>query len=209
MPTFVYEAMNQGGSQVKDDIEAASSEDALAKIRNLGYFPTRIREKGGARGKTASAAKKKRGGGFSFGGVPQKTITQMTRQLSTLQDAGLPILRSLNILEEQQKPGTMKNVLRGMAEDIEGGATLSEACAKHPNAFHRLYVNMVSAGETGGVLDVILQRLAEFMEKAEKLKKKIQGAMVYPIVVVSFSMSIVAGIMIVVIPEFKKAKRKK
>ncbi len=203
MATFVYEAMNQGGSQVKDDIEAASSEDALAKIRNLGYFPTRIREKGGARGKSAATAKKKRGGGFSFGGVPQKTITQMTRQLSTLQDAGLPILRSLNILEEQQKPGTMKNVLRGMAEDIEGGATLSEACAKHPKAFNRLYVNMVAAGETGGVLDVILQRLAEFMEKAEKLKKKIQGAMVYPIVVVTFSMSIVAGIMIFVIPKFK------
>ncbi len=203
MGTYAYEAMNQGGQQVKDEIEAASSEDALARIRNLGYFPTRIREKGGAKAKSAAAVKKKRGAGFMIGRVNQKIITQVTRQLSTLQDAGLPILRSLNILEQQQRPGAMKNILRAMAEDIEGGSTLSEACARHPKAFNRLYVNMVAAGETGGVLDVILQRLAEFMEKAQKLKRKIMGAMVYPIVVISFSVLIVVGIMIVVIPSFK------
>jgi len=205
MPTFAYEAMNQGGEQVKDELEALSNEDALAKIRNLGYFPTRIREKGGAKAKAAAPGKKKKkGGGFAFGRVKTKVLTQVTRQLSTLQDAGLPILRSLNILEEQQRPGTLKNVLRGVAEDIEGGSTLSEACSKHPKAFNRLYVNMVAAGETGGVLDVILQRLAEFMEKAEKLKRKIIGAMIYPIVVVTFAMGIVTGIMIVVIPKFKE-----
>ena len=203
MPTFAYEAMNQAGQEVKDEVDALSSEDALAKIRNLGYFPTRIREKGGAKAKVAATAKKKRGTGFSIGRVGRKTITQTTRQLSTLQDAGLPILRSLNILEEQQKPGLMKNILRAVGEDIEGGATLSEACARHPKAFDRLYVNMVAAGEAGGVLDVILQRLADFMEKAEKVKKKIKGAMIYPIVVISFSVLIVSGIMIVVIPKFK------
>ena len=204
MPTFAYEAMNQGGEQVKDELEALSNEDALAKIRNLGYFPTRIREKGGTKAKAAAPGKKKKKGrGFAFGRVKTKVLTQVTRQLSTLQDAGLPILRSLNILEEQQRPGTLKNVLRGVAEDIEGGSTLSEACSKHPKAFNRLYVNMVAAGETGGVLDVILQRLAEFMEKAEKLKRKIIGAMIYPIVVVTFAMGIVTGIMIVVIPKFK------
>ena len=204
MPTFAYEAMNQGGEQVKDELEALSNEDALAKIRNLGYFPTRIREKGGAKAKAAAPGKKKKKGrSFAFGRVKTKVLTQVTRQLSTLQDAGLPILRSLNILEEQQRPGTLKNVLRGVAEDIEGGSTLSEACSKHPKAFNRLYVNMVAAGETGGVLDVILQRLAEFMEKAEKLKRKIIGAMIYPIVVVTFAMGIVTGIMIVVIPKFK------
>ena len=204
MPTFAYEAMNQGGQQVKDELEALSNEDALAKIRNLGYFPTRIREKGGTKAKAAAPSKKKKKGrGFAFGRVKTKVLTQVTRQLSTLQDAGLPILRSLNILEEQQRPGTLKNVLRGVAEDIEGGSTLSEACSKHPKAFNRLYVNMVAAGETGGVLDVILQRLAEFMEKAEKLKRKIIGAMIYPIVVVTFAMGIVTGIMIVVIPKFK------
>ncbi len=205
MPTFGYEAMNQAGQEVKDEIDAISSEDALARIRNLGYFPTRIREKGGAKGKVGPAAKKKKGGfTLSLGRVGEKTITQVTRQLSTLQDAGLPILRSLHILEEQQRPGTMKNVLSAMAEDIEGGSTLSEACSKHPKAFNRLYVNMVAAGETGGVLDLILQRLAEFMEKAQKLKKKIQGAMVYPVVVVLFAGGIVLGIMIVVIPKFSK-----
>ena len=201
MPTFAYEAMNQSGDDVKDEIDAQSSEDALAKIRNLGYFPTRIREKGGK--SKAPTARKKGKKGFSFGGgVSTKALTQMTRQLSTLQDAGLPILRSLNILGEQQKPGNFKNILSAMTEDIEGGSTLSEACAKHPKAFNRLYVNMVAAGETGGVLDTILSRLAEFMEKAQKLQKKIQGAMVYPVVVVGFSLGIVGGIMIFVIPKF-------
>lgn len=204
MPTFVYEAMNPAGQEVKDELEALSNEDALAKIRNLGYFPTRIREKGGAKSKTAATGKKKKGRSFAFGRVKTKALTQVTRQLSTLQDAGLPILRSLNILQEQQKPGTLKTVLRSVAEDIEGGSTLSEACSKHPKAFNRLYVNMVAAGETGGVLDVILQRLAEFMEKAEKLKRKIIGAMIYPAVVVTFAMGIVVGIMIVVIPKFKE-----
>ncbi|MCH7595408.1 MAG: type II secretion system F family protein [Planctomycetes bacterium] len=202
MPSFAYEAMNQAGQEVKDEIDALSSEDALAKIRNLGYFPTRIREKGGAKAK-AAAGKKKSGTGFSIGRVKNKQITLITRQLSTLQDAGLPILRSLQILEEQQKPGLLKNTLRGMTEDIEGGSTLSEACAKHPRAFNRLYVNMVAAGEAGGVLDIILQRLAEFMEKAEKLKRKIISAMIYPAVVISFAGAIVVGIMIVVIPKFK------
>ncbi len=203
MPTFAYEAMNQAGQQVKDEIEASSTEDALAKIRNLGYFPTRIREKGGAsKAKGKSGAKKSTSMGFGIIGV--KAITQFTRQLSTLQDAGLPILRSLNILEEQQKPGPMKNVLRGVAEDIEGGCTLSEAFSKHPRAFDRLYCNMVAAGETGGVLDTILQRLAEFMEKAQKLKRKIVGAMIYPVVVVLFAGGIVAGIMYFVIPKFKE-----
>ena len=203
MATFAYEAMNQAGQEVKDEIDAASSEDALAKIRNLGYFPTRIREKGGGRAKAATGAKSK-GTGFAIGKVPTKQITQITRQLSTLQDAGLPILRSLNILQDQQKPGLLKNILRAVAEEIESGSTLSEACAKHPKAFNRLYVNMVAAGETGGVLDVILSRLADFMEKAQKLKSKIMGAMIYPAVIVGFALTIVTGIMIIVIPKFKE-----
>ncbi|MEK6677638.1 MAG: type II secretion system F family protein [Planctomycetota bacterium] len=201
MPSFAYEAMNQAGQEVKDELEALSSEDALAKIRGLGYFPTRIREKGAAKARVTGPAKRKSVGGI--GRVKVKVLTQFTRQLSTLQDAGLPILRSLRILEEQQRPGMMKNILRGVAEDIEAGATLSEACSRHPRAFNRLYVNMVAAGETGGVLDVILQRLAEFMEKAQKLKRKIVGAMIYPIAVVTFAVCIVGGIMVLVIPKFK------
>ena len=195
--------MNQAGQEGKDEIDAVSTEDALAKIRNLGYYPTRIREKGASKAKAAATAKK--GGGT--GRVSVSASTQFTRQLSTLQDAGLPILRSLNILEEQQKPGGLKRVLRSLADDIEGGSTLSEALSKHPKAFDRLYVNMVAAGETGGVLDVILQRLADFMEKAQKLKRKIIGAMVYPVVVVMFAFAIVGGIMYFVIPKFKEIFR--
>jgi type IV pilus assembly protein PilC len=207
MPVFAYEAMNQAGQEVKDEIEAPSTEDALAKIRNLGYFPTRIREKGGAKAKSSGGGGNKRSTPFMLGRVKSKTITQLTRQLSTLQDAGLPILRSLNILHEQQKPGSLKTILRNMTEDIEAGSTLSEACARHPKAFNRLYVNMVAAGETGGVLDVILQRLADFMEKAQKLKQKIIGALIYPAVVVTFALGIVSGIMIFVIPKFEEIFR--
>ena len=203
MPKFQYVAMDQSGQEVKDEIEAGSTEDALAKIRGMGYFPTKIKEKG-AKKKGAAGPKRKRSGGITIGGVPLKVLTQFTRQLSTLQDAGLPILRSLQILEQQQKPGLLKNVVGEVAGDVEGGATLSEAMAKHPKAFDRLYVNMVAAGEAGGVLDIILRRLAEFMESAEKLKRKVKGAMVYPIAVILFAMGIVTGIMITVVPKFKE-----
>ena len=201
MPTYTYEAMSQAGQDIKDEVEAATTEDALAKIRTLGYFPTRIKEKGGV--KKSATRKKKSVGGIAIGGVSTKQLTQFTRQLSTLQDAGLPILRSLNILEEQQKPGKLKNSLRTVVEDIEGGATLSEAFGKHPRVFNRLYVNMVAAGEIGGVLDIILTRLAEFLEKAQRLKRKVIGAMVYPIVVICFAFAIVSGIMVWVIPKFR------
>ncbi|KAA0219532.1 MAG: type II secretion system F family protein, partial [Planctomycetota bacterium] len=169
MATYAFEAMSQSGEDVKDEVEAISTEDALAKIRQMGYFPTRIKEKGGKKGAAAAGTKKKRSGG-GIGRVSNKQMVQFTRQLSTLQDAGLPILRSLNILEEQARPGKLKSTLRIVVEDIEGGATLSEAMAKHPKVFTRLYTNMIAAGETGGVLDVILNRLADFLEKAQKLK---------------------------------------
>lgn len=205
MATFQYEAMNAAGQEIKDEIEAASSEDAITRIRQLGYFPTKVKQKGAAKKGPAgggAAAPKKKGG--SVGKVSRKLLTTFTRQLSTLMDAGLPILRSLRILEQQQKPGALRVALRNIAEDVEGGATLSEAMGQYPKAFDRLYVNMVAAGEAGGVLDVILQRLAEFMEKAQKLKRKVTGAMVYPICVVSFAFLIVTGIMKFVVPKFKE-----
>lgn len=208
MATFVYEAMSKDGKEVKDEIEAQSSEDALAKIRSLGYFPTKIREKGAKKkiaGKAAAAGPKKKAvGATGLFKVKTKILTQFTRQLSTLQDAGLPILRSLRILEQQQKPGKMKLIIRQVADDVEGGSSLSEAMSRHPKAFDRLYVNMVQAGEAGGVLDTILQRLADFKEKAQKLKRKVVGAMIYPSVVIAFAVAIVTGIMIVVVPKFKQ-----
>ncbi len=205
MPTFVYEAMNAAGQEVKDQVEAASSEDAIAKIRNLGYFPTKIKQKGGQKAGAKAAAKKKSGGGGIYiGSVPVKKVTTLTRQLSTLQDAGLPILRSLRILEQQEKPGLIRFSLRSVADDVESGSTLSEAMARHPKLFDRMYTIMVAAGEAGGVLDVILQRLAEFMEKAQRLKRKVVGAMIYPAVVISVAMSIVTGIMYYVVPKFRE-----
>ncbi|HRK31384.1 MAG TPA: type II secretion system F family protein, partial [Tepidisphaeraceae bacterium] len=134
----------------------------------------------------------------------QKTLVTFTRQLSTLQDAGLPILRSLQILEQQQKPGLMKAVIGGVADEVEGGGTLSDAMAQYPKAFNKLYVNMINAGEAGGVLDIILNRLADFMEKAAKLKKKVIGAMIYPAVVIFIAVAIVTMILIFVVPKFKE-----
>ena len=135
--------------------------------------------------------------------IKTKKITQFTRQLSTLQDAGLPLLRSLQILESQQKPGKLKNILGAIVEDVESGSTLSDSMAKHPKAFDRLYSKMVNAGEIGGVIDLILQRLANFMEKAQRLRAKIKGAMIYPVVVIIIAVVIVTGIMYFVIPKFQ------
>src|SRR3954463_5088231 len=210
MATFAYEAMNSSGQEVKDEIEAASSEEAIAKIRGKGFFPTKVREKAGKKrvnkkkDEETAPLTKKRKMPISIGGVPRKQLVTFTRQLSTLQDAGLPILRSLQILEQQQKPSLLKAIIGGVAEEVEGGGTLSDAMAKYPKAFDKLYVNMINAGEAGGVLDIILSRLADFMEKAAKLKKKVIGAMIYPIVVISIAVAIVSMIMIFVIPKFEQ-----
>src|SRR6266480_271395 len=187
MPTYAFEAMNSSGQEVKDEVEATTSEEAIAKIRQKGFFPTKVREKAGKKkvGKKKDVAETSatRKMPISIGGVSTKQLTAFTRQLSTLQDAGLPILRSLQILEQQQKPGLLKAIIGGVADDVEGGGSLSDAMSKYPKAFDKLYVNMVNAGEAGGVLDLILARLADFMEKAQKLKKKVIGAMIYPLMV--------------------------
>ncbi|MBI1373753.1 MAG: type II secretion system F family protein [Phycisphaera sp.] len=206
MPTYQFEALDQTGKPQKGTIEAVSSDDALAKIKEQGFFPTSVREKKVKKGAASKGggAKKKGEMTISIGGVSKKLLTQFTRQLSTLQDAGLPILRSLQILQEQQKPGLMKNTLADVQNEVEGGSSLSEAMSKHPKVFDRLYYKMIAAGEVGGVLDIILQRLADFMEKAEKLKRKIVGAMIYPAVVISVAAMILTGIMIVVVPKFQE-----
>ncbi len=203
MPTYEFEAMDATGQEIKDVVEAPNEEEAQATIRQMGYFVTKIAEKKAR----AGAAQKKKGGRnktFSIGRVGSKVLTTFTRQLSILQDAGLPILRSLRILEAQSKPGALKNSLIDVCDEIESGASLSEAMAKAPKAFDRLYVNMIKAGEAGGALEVILQRLAEFQERAQSLKRKVKGALVYPIVVVLFAVAILTFIMIKIVPEFRK-----
>jgi len=203
MPVFQYTALDAQGVEVKDEIEALSEKEAISKIRNMGYFPTKVRSRSAVRKAAEKAAvrpKRRRGAG---GKVRVKLVTQFARQLSTLQDAGLPILRSLRILEEQQKSGTFKKVLGYVADDIEGGSTLSEAMARFPRTFNRLFVSMVAAGEAGGVLDLILSRVADFMEKAQKLKGRVKSAMVYPAVVLTAAFTILLLLMKYVIPQFK------
>jgi type IV pilus assembly protein PilC len=208
MPLYKFEAMDTTGTEVKDSVDASNEEEASQKIKAMGYFVTKLTATAG-KGGGGAKGKKKKGPGksrktFVIGGVSSKALTVFTRQLSTLQDAGLPVLRSLRILEKQMKPGALKNALIDVVEDVESGMTLSEAMAKHPKCFDRLYVNMVRAGEAGGALEIILQRLAEFKEKAESLKKKIIGAMVYPAVVIFVAVSILVFIMVMIIPKFKK-----
>ncbi len=213
MATYTYQALNASGKTQKGTVEASSSEEAIQRIKSQGYFPTSVQAQKAKKSsnkadkaaeKAAKPKKKKKGGGFSIGGVKPKYLALFTRQLSTLQDAGLPLLRSLQILESQQKPGLLKNILLGVTEEVEGGSSLSESMGKFPKAFDHLYVKMVNAGEIGGVLDVILQRLSEFMEKAERLKRKIKGAMVYPIVVIFVALAILTGIMLLIIPKFEE-----
>ena len=205
MSVFQYIALDAQGVEIKDEIEALSQKEAISKIRNMGYFPTKVTVGGAGRkagAKAAAKPKKRRGAG---GKVKVKPVTQFARQLSTLQDAGLPILRSLRILEEQQKSGTFRKIIGYVADDIEGGSTLSEALGKYPRAFDRLLVSMVAAGETGGVLDLILSRVADFMEKAQKLKARVKGAMIYPLVVLTAAFCILLGLMLFVVPSFETA----
>lgn len=206
MPTYLYEAMDQTGQEIKDELEAASEEEAQQTIRQMGYYVTKLTVKR-ARKSAAAAKAKKKGKTFTLGGVNTKQLTTFTRQLSILQDAGLPILRSLKILETQAPPGPLKNCLIDVCDEIEGGATLSEAMAKSPRVFDRLYVNMIKAGEAGGALEVILKRLAEFQERAQALKRKVKGALVYPVTVVTFAVGILTFIMIKIVPAFEKIFR--
>ena len=203
MPVYKYESMNATGQEVKGELQAASSEEAISKVRNMGLFLTKEPQQVSARKVAAAAGAPAKKISTPMGRVSQKQLTQFTRQLSTLIDAGLPILRCLTILEMQQKPGVLRVTLRRAREDVEGGASLSEAMGRHPKAFDRLYVNMVAAGETGGVLDTILSRLADFLEKAQWLRRRVIGAMIYPIAVILVAVLIVSGIMVWVIPEFK------
>jgi len=210
MSIFQYSAVDNKGQTVKDRIEASGVDDAIAKIRALGCFPTNVKEvhirrkAGETPDTTSTPAKKRREISFSIGGVKSKELTTFTRQLSTLQDAGLPIIRGLKILASQMKKGLLKKTTLRVIEDVESGNTLSGAFAKHPRVFDKLYVNVVKAGEVGGALDIILQRLADFREKTERLVRKIISAMIYPTVVVVVAISILIGLMIFIIPNFAK-----
>jgi len=222
MPRFNYVAMDSHGKETKGTLEVASQNEAIGRIKEMNLFPTKVveidkgKEKPAKAEKAGKAAKpkgkgKKGGGGMNIninipglsGRVKTKVLTTFTRQLATLVDAGLPLLRGLRVLEKQEKNPTLKNIIGELALSIEGGSTFSEGLAQHPKVFNRLFVNMVKAGELGGVLEVVLTRLAEFMEKAQKIKGKVIAAMFYPCAVLVVATAILMILMIKVIPSFK------
>ncbi|MGL4943175.1 MAG: type II secretion system F family protein [Thermoguttaceae bacterium] len=200
MPQFKIDAVDATGKEIHDIIDAPSEAEAQQTIRQKGYHVTKIALHKERQLKTA--AKHNDGKTFSLGKVKSKKLTIFTRQLSILQDAGLPILRSLTVLKEQAPNGALRNALIDVTTEIESGSSLSEAMAKAPKAFNRLYVNMIKAGEAGGALETILQRLAEFLERSERLKSKIKAALTYPIAVVTVAVLILTGIMIWIVPSF-------
>src|SRR5665213_506158 len=218
MPKYNYIALDARGNESKGSLEVGSQNEAIGRVKEMGLFPTRITEadkedkSSGKKAKTKAAArpKGKKGGvninikipGFG-GGVKPKVLTTFTRQLATLVDAGLPLLRGLRVLEKQERSGVLKGILGDLAISIEGGSTFSEALAQHPKVFNRLFVNMVKAGELGGVLEVVLKRLAEFSEKAAKIKGKVKAALFYPIAVLIVAFGIMILLLTWVIPKFK------
>ena len=207
MPLFAYSAVDAQGKTHQGTLEANNAADAATAIKKKGQFPTNISET------TAAASGKAAGKGFSFkfslgggggtGKVPSKTLTVFTRQLSTLISAGLPLLRSLRTLGKQEKDANLKKIMLGLSESVEGGTTFSEALTQHPKAFNKLYVNMVKAGELGGVLEIVLTRLAEFAEKSQRIKGKVTSAMVYPLVVLTIAVGIVTFLMLFIVPKFE------
>jgi len=220
MPKFSYVALDPRGKEITGVLESENTTAAVSRIREMGYFPTNVAEadkasakkggKGPGPGGPAGGAKKGLGSlniNLNFlnsGKIKSKALTAFTRQLATLIDAGLPLLRGLDVLRKQEKNPTLKRTLQRLAESVEAGSTFSEALAQHPKIFNRLYVNMVRAGEAGGVLDVTLGRLADFQEKAQKIKNKVISAMVYPTVVIFVALSIVTFLMIVIVPKFQE-----
>ncbi len=206
MGVYTYTAMDASGKEMKGKVEAETVSLAVAKVRDMGYFPTKVvGEK--AAGKKGAAGKA--GGGMGkeisipfLDRISGKQLTLFTRQLSTLIDAGLPIVKSLRTLESQEKPGKMRRTIGEIASEVEGGASFSEALAKYPKVFTKLYCSMVKAGEAGGVLETTLRRLAEFSEKQMALQKKIKSAMIYPVFVVVAAGGIVTFLVTFILPTF-------
>ena len=224
MATFQYIAKDAAGNETRGQIEAGDRSSAIAAVRAQGLFPTALGEVKSApsastpaakpkKGKAPAPAKEKPAAGKSKdiklpswmrGKVKTKVLTQFTRQLATLVNAGLPLMRGIDVLKRQMKDPQMVEALNGIAENIAAGGTFSESLTQYPKIFDKLYVNMVKAGEAGGVLEVVLSRLAEFAEKSEKIANKVKGAMIYPIVVLVAAVGITGFLLVAVIPKFKQ-----
>ncbi len=212
MPNFQYAALDAKGEETTGLIPANSEAEAIQQLRGKGLYPTQIHEEGkGKKGvktvtplKRNAKAKPKASKSNLGGRVKPKNLMIFTRQLATLIDSGLPLLRSLTVLEKQEPNPVLRATVAALAENVQSGSTFSESLAQHPRIFNKLYVNMVKAGELGGVLEVVLNRLAEYQEKAQKLKNKIVSAMVYPVIVMFIAVAILVFLMIFIVPKFKE-----
>jgi type IV pilus assembly protein PilC len=216
MPRFNYVALDARGQEASGLLEAASSNAAISQLRQAGYFPTSVIEEAiissdgkeaRRRGATAERATKPRAKKgivlFHRRKVKSKILMIFTRQLATLIDSGLPLLRSLNVLSNQERDKVMKSTIDKLADSVQSGSTFSDALALHPKIFNDLYVNMVKAGEVGGVLELVLTRLSEFQEKAAKIKNKVISAMVYPIIVMTMAVGIMCFLLVFIVPRFE------
>jgi type IV pilus assembly protein PilC len=216
MAKFEYIALDARGQESRGVLEAASANEVVGQLRQSGFFPTSVVEEGkGPSVKTAksvqkavkaAAAPKAKSGGiqiFERKTVSGKVLMIFTRQLATLIDAGLPLLRGLTVLAKQEKDLVLRNTINSLADAVQGGSTFSESMAQHPRIFNKLYINMVKAGELGGVLELVLQRLAEFQEKAQKIKNKVVSAMAYPVIVLLIAILIMVFLLAFIVPRFE------
>lgn len=219
MPHFAYTALDARGQEVNDTLEAADEQQAIQALRQAGYYPTSVMEAGkaakAAKAKGAKAPKASQQSGakkqinisipfLERKTIKPKTLMIFTRQLATLIDAGLPLLRGLTVLGKQEPDVVLRKVIHKLADTVQGGSTFSDALAQHPKIFNKLYVNMVKAGELGGVMELVLIRLADFQEKAQKLKNKVVSAMFYPIIVLVIAIAIMAFLLVYIVPKFEQ-----
>lgn len=210
MPRYSYVALDSRGQESTGVIEAASQNEAIGQLRQAGYFPKSIIDEAKAPKQKAAKSVAKTSGAKSGGislfqktTIKSKTLMIFTRQLATLIDAGLPLLRGLTVLSKQEPDPVLRRVITGLAESVQGGSTFSESLNAHPKIFNKLYVNMVKAGELGGVLELVLLRLAEFQEKAQKIKNKVVAAMFYPVIVLIIAIAIMAFLLVFIVPKFE------
>ena len=219
MPSFAYTALDARGQEVNDVIEAGNEQEAIQALRQAGYYPTSVVEaskaaksgkaKGAKAPKAAKAAGMKTEIKINIPFLERKTIKPkvlmiFTRQLATLIDSGLPLLRGLTVLGKQEPDKVLRATIGKLADTVQGGSTFSDALSQHPKIFNKLYVNMVKAGELGGVMELVLVRLADFQEKAQKLKNKVVSAMFYPVIVLVIAVAIMAFLLVYIVPKFEQ-----
>ncbi len=218
MPRYTYVALDSRGQESTGLVDANSTNEAIGQLRQAGYFPTNVFEEGKATPqekkavkqkakaiKAAAPAKEKKGIVlFERKTVKTKILMIFTRQLATLIDSGLPLLRALTVLQKQERDKVLKKTIGNLSDAVQGGSTFSEGLSHHPRIFNDLYVNMVRAGEVGGVLELVLTRLAEFQEKAQKIKNKVKAAMVYPVIVMCLAIGILSFLLVFIVPRFEQ-----